>query len=76
MRIPKWFERWFNSYGIGTDYMPDSYHYILIRRIAWRAYHKGKKEGRAISNEQLASAEHKGNMNGFKRGRRYEMENV
>ena len=44
MRIPKWFEKWFGSYGIMDDATP-FWASGSVKRIAWRAYRKGKKDG-------------------------------
>ena len=73
MRIPKWFEKWFKLYGVGDERI-DAMPRLPVRRIAWRAYRKGLRDGRKLSNEQLETAEHKGNMKGFKRGRGYGMD--
>ena len=70
MKIPKWFEEWFNLPDTMGYKAPDWWEFAM-RNLVWRAYRKGLREGRKLSNEQLASAEHKGNMKGFKRGRNY-----
>ena len=44
MRIPKWFEEWYNEYGIMDDYLPFGGAYHRAQRIAWRAYRKGRKD--------------------------------
>ena len=44
MRIPKWFEKWFKLYGIGNERI-DALPKLPVRRIAWRAYRKGKRDG-------------------------------
>jgi hypothetical protein len=47
MKIPKWFEKWFRLYGIGDECI-DAYPRLPVRRIAYRAYRKGKKDGMEI----------------------------
>ncbi len=45
MKIPKWFEKWFKFYGIGDERI-DALPSFSVKRIAWRAYRKGKRDGK------------------------------
>ena len=59
--ITKKFDRWFHRWGVLDEWM-DSYHERLAaRRIAWRAYLRGRKEGVAAGRkEALARGDEKG----------------
>jgi hypothetical protein len=55
MKIPKYFEDWFYSFGL-LDENIYSYHDVLCaKRIAWRAYRKGKKDERQKQHEKVSS---------------------
>ena len=43
-KSPKWFIKWFQLYGLQDDGFPDFVYLTRARRIAWRAYKKGRKD--------------------------------
>ena len=48
---PKWFIRWLQLYGLQDDGVADFLFAMRIRRIAWRAYKKGRKDMRGKQDE-------------------------
>ena len=42
----KKFKEWYAKYGIMDDYLSSSRDYGNAKRIAWRAYKRGKADGR------------------------------
>jgi len=48
MKMPKWFKMWFKRYGI-LDKCCNSFSWFEVQRIAWRAYRKGKKDGKQLN---------------------------
>ena len=43
--MPNWFKKWYARYGGQNDF-PAFVDTRTMRRIAWRAYRKGKKDGK------------------------------
>ena len=41
---PKWFIKWFVLYGLQDDTSVNYGEFLKMRRIAWRAYRKGRKD--------------------------------
>lgn len=52
MKIPKWFKGWFRKYGVQDDWLAEN-EYWVGERIAWRAYRKGKRDGKKLSSGRL-----------------------
>ena len=50
MKIPKYFETWFNTFGIMDDYPGDTESWNKMKRVAWRSYRKGVKDTKQANN--------------------------
>ena len=44
--MTKWFEKWYYRYGRGDEGFWNVRDDATAKRIAWRAYCKGRKDGR------------------------------